>query len=244
MASEWDCASSHARGVMRALMVGASVCACVNSPITTKYETTTDLKSAAPVTRLVVFGIPQSPGFGEAMNRGFELGLRSRLAVCRVALSIMHTDALDLDAEAHLAIEIATFRASSTLSIMADGGAIHRDTYASTLWFKLKLADVGSSRVAWTAAATFEVTVNGLSNDQSSGARFATSIVSQLRDDGVLTHCPPPSVPWPKLRWPDKVEPDPVLDCRVARRNFLFEAKQIEDKDERREKLKALPTCK
>jgi hypothetical protein len=238
--SEW---SSNARLVALAVMLGGSFGGCYTPVVKTKFESTTDLKNVAPVTRLVIFG---SAGrmFGGSMNRGFEAGLTSRLATCGVATSIVHMSALDLDADARIAAVIAKFRASSVMSIATDGGLVERGLNGGlldTLWFKLKLLDTTSSKAAWIAQVRFEVEKNFVSNDQGVGVRFATSIIARLRDDGILTRCPAPNVPWPAVEWPDEV--DPAHECLQERRRILYEARHIDDKDERREKLNTLPSC-
>lgn len=175
---------------LRAVVVLGTVASCATGRAS--FESSTNLKNTAPVTRLVIFESVQSPFFAGDVYRGFVEGLESRFASCGVPTSIARISALDLDPDQRIATRIETVQASSALLVTAEGGT--RTRYngldQNELRFTLKLLDVGSNKVMWMAESKFSMQTSRMTDDVGTGARFAASIVSRLRDDGILTGCP------------------------------------------------------
>lgn len=140
----WKCRSVSARAVA---VLGA-VASCANG--TTTFQSSTNLKNSAPVTRLVVFESVQGPYFVGDFYRGFVEGLKSQLTSCGVMPAIEQIDPLDLDTEQHIASAIESFHASSVMLVSRTSGDNHTfsngfDTHE--LRFTLKLLDIASNKV-------------------------------------------------------------------------------------------------
>jgi hypothetical protein len=187
MTREWN---RQSVGVRAAVVVLGAIAGCASG--TTTFESSTNLKNSAPVTRLVLFESVQSPFFGGDLYRGFVEGMTSQLARCGVTASIEQIGALDLDPDQRIASTIESFRASSAMLVTASGGDRTRSNGVDhqKLRFTLKLLDVASNKVTWMAESKLSMARSWATDDVGTGARFATSIVSRLRADGVLTGCP------------------------------------------------------
>ena len=187
MTQEW----TRRLAFLRAAVVLGAVACRANG--TTIFESSTNLKNAAPVTRLVIFENVQSSFAGD-LYRGFVGALKSGLADCGVTASIEQIGALDLDVDQRIASTIDTFHASSAMLVLANGGnqTFNRSNGVETyqLRFTLKLLDVVSNHVTWMAETKLSMLTSWVTDDVGTGARFATSIVSRLRDDGMLAGCP------------------------------------------------------
>lgn len=173
-----------------AVVVLGTVASCATGKAT--FESSTNLKNMAPVTRLAIFESVQSPFFAGDVYRGFVEGLQLRFGRCGIPASIDRLGALDLDPDRRIATRIETFQATSALLVTAEGGTRTRYNGYDTneLRFTLKLLDVGSNKVMWMAESKFSMARNRMTDDVGTGARFAASIVARLRDDGILAGCP------------------------------------------------------
>jgi hypothetical protein len=117
----------------------------------------------------------------------------------------MVASALDLDPGHRIASTAKDFQTATVLQIWPAGGRIyHAKDVESQLLFAFKLVDLASEQVTWLAKAEFDVEIGGHFIDEvESGERLGTSIVSRLRDDGVLRGCPPVAAGWPTIPRPD-----------------------------------------
>lgn len=187
MRREWARQSVY----VRAAVVLGVVAGCANAR--TSIESSTNLKNAAPVTRLLIFEDVESSLSAGDLYRGFVERVKSGLTSCGVTASIEQVRG-PVDLNQLVAGPIENYHASSVMLIEADGGEdIHNrrngtDTYK--LRFKLRLLDVVSNKVTWMAESKVYMTTSWASDDVENGGRFAAAIVSRLQDDGVLTGCP------------------------------------------------------
>jgi hypothetical protein len=68
--------------------------------------------------------------------------------------------------------------------------------------FAFKLVDLASRQTTWVARSQLDFVARHNPDDALTGLRFATSVVSHLRDDGVLPGCPAAAAGWPEVDVP------------------------------------------
>lgn len=185
------------------MVVLAALGACTSG--TTTFQTMVRPGVGAPVTRLVVFESVESPFFDHELHRGFVIGLERRLASCGVQAHVERIEPLELDPAQHVAQAVTAAGANATLEITAAGGkrTSQGDSSSDVLQFGLKMVDTASNEARWKGTASLGLSQSWRTDRSGSGAAFATSIVTRLRDDGVLAHCPPGATSWPDLDLPD-----------------------------------------
>jgi len=203
------------------LLWGSSLSGCVGVTGGTVFTSHANLTNAAPVKLLMVLEDVQNGGFDHNMHEGFHVALTSGLTACGVALRILHPDPMDLDLSQYIDANVKEFQPSAMLLINTTGGNI--GGRPSTLTYDLKLIDLESNRVTWLAKSNFSIWVS----DTDSGGGFGISIVSRLRDDGVLMSCP-------RLLY---------QDCEKERRRAYSEASQETDERERKKVIESAPKC-
>jgi len=220
------------------VVFAASASACTpGSSGRTTFNSRVEVANAAPVKRLLVIESVESPGFGHDMHVGFAAALANRLSVCGVAARLLQAQSLDSDPGARVLANVQEFQADAVLLIKAEGGRIMNSADTdSALIFDLKLIETASQTVTWQAKSQFEVRLNSIwIYDTDSGISFGTSIVSQLRDDRVLTGCPALAAGWPEL--PRR------RACLAERQRLLAEARRQSDQTERMRLISSAPDC-
>lgn len=182
------------------IMLGLSLGGCLVSATTT-FQSRTNLVDMVPITSLIIVSDVWNPVFDVETYHGFQAGLSSRLATCGIQSQIIEPSALELDLAGRIARATESSSSTTVLYIHAEGGSItHRgEALEGKLNFKLKIIDVTANKMLWLSTAHLDYTNSIWTNEGASGVRFATSIVAQLRDDRVLTHCPPATAPWPDV---------------------------------------------
>lgn len=190
--------------VALAVVLGGSSAGCASGKAT--FNSQTHLAGTAPITRLVVYEDGRATGLTSEMRTGLQAALAKGLTACGVA-SAMVASTLDLDTSKRIGSPAEDFEQAAVLQIEPSGSRVH-STEESQLRFALKLVDLASQQVTWVANAEFDVESGGRFTDEMrSGERLGTSIVSRLRDDGVLPGCPSVVAGWPRTPHP---EPPPV----------------------------------
>ena len=193
--------------------------------------------SAAPLERLLVVANVTSSGFPVKMYEAFQAGLTNRLATCGVPSKVLlvHSSTDPVQRVADASAELAP---TATLVIQRDGGDVVRESKrvgymvtertTSRLLFQLEMFDTSSARRTWLARSQFD-TRESNTDAETSAVEFATSIVSRLRDDGILPGCPTSG--WPAFKPPPR--------CWDVRRRILEQA-EAGDNDRLR---RLAPTC-
>jgi len=236
----WDVEWFRVLPVVVAVAVAGTGCA-TNSA---SFWSRSNLDGVAAVDRVLVLPRMDGPAFTKNRRNGFEVGVRNRLAACGVEAKVVHEDALDLHPEERIAEQVRAFHASSVLILEHAGGTVGLNRPSEQL-VQMKLLDVASGRLFWTARSHVVVD-NGYDSDNPKfGVQFATGLVSKLRVDRVLTRCPPPGSEWPAVavRALDDGEPLPDADCVEKRQSILAEAADIADKGERTRMIQSAPRC-
>jgi hypothetical protein len=190
--------------VALAVVVGSGAPGC--APARTTFTSQTNLADTAPIKRLVVYEDGRATGLTSEMRTGLQTALAKGFTACGVA-STMVASALDLHPGKRIGLSAADFQMAAVLQIEPAGGRLHSKD-ESQLRFALKLVDLASQQVTWLANAAFDVEIGGrLTDEVKFGERLGTSIVSRLRDDGVLPGCPSVVAGLPRIPHP---EPPPV----------------------------------
>jgi hypothetical protein len=171
------------------------------------------------------------------MYEAFQAGLSSRLTTCGVQSKILRDSPSSPDPVQRVAAASTEFDSTATLVIKRAGGAVFRvsDRTAnegrrttSALLFQLEIFDTKSANRTWLARSLFDSRKSN-TDAATSAVEFATSIVTRLRDDGVLQGCP--TTGWPVF------EPPPY--CWDVRRRILDQAEASGN-----DRLRRLaPTC-
>jgi hypothetical protein len=191
--------------VALAVVVGGSGAPGCASGRTT-FISQTNLAGTAPIKRLVVYEDGRATGLTSEMRTGLQTSLAKGFTACGVA-STMVASALDLDPGKRTGSSAEDFQMAAVLQIELTGGRLHSKD-ESQLRFALKLVDLESQQVTWLANAELDVEIGGhLTDEAKFGERLGISIVSRLRDDGVLPGCPLVIAGWPRNPHP---EPPPV----------------------------------
>ena len=191
--------------VALAVVVGGSGAPGCASGRTT-FASQTNVARTAPIKRLVVYEDGRTTGLTSEMRTGLQTALAKGFTACGVG-STMVASALDLDPGKRIGSSAEDFQTAAVLQIEPTGGRLHGKD-ENQLRFALKLVDLASQQVTWLANAEFDVEIGGRSTDEVKfGERLGTSIVSRLRDDGVLPGCPLVIASWPTIPHP---EPTPV----------------------------------
>lgn len=183
-----------------AALLGASAAAGCGST-STSFASTADLDGATPIERLLVVADLAGRGFSAEMYQGFMEGLTSRLATCGVPSKIVHRNPMDLDPDQHLAEVTKEFRPSAAMSITATDGAsrsLNGGLDSMVVDSDLEIRDLKAGKQIWRARSRLYSRAGLTGSPRDWGFSFATSVVMRLRDDGVLTHCPPASADWPE----------------------------------------------
>lgn len=190
--------------VALAVVLGGSGAGC--APRMTTFRSQTHLAGTSPIKRMVVYEDGRATGLTAEMRTGLQTALAKGLSACGVA-STMVASALDLSPSDRVGSSAKDFATAAVLQIEPAGSRVHGND-ESPLRFAFKLVDLESQQVTWAASAEFDVEAGGHATDEvKSGERLGTSIVSRLRDDGVLPGCPLVLAGWPIIPHP---EPTPV----------------------------------
>jgi hypothetical protein len=191
--------------VALAVLLGSGVPGCASGRAT--FNSQTNLAGTAPIKRLVVVEDDGATGLTADMRTGLQAALANGFRACGVGSTMLAAGAVDLDPRARLGSAAKDFATAAVLQIEPAGDGF-RGKDESQLRFALKLVDLESQQVTWLANAEFDVEIGGQFADEAkSGERLGTSIVSRLRDDGVLPGCPSVVAGWPRIPHP---EPPPV----------------------------------
>jgi hypothetical protein len=163
----------------------SSVVAC--SPPPSTLRSSVRLDGAEPITRLVVYSDIEGPAVTHLASTAFEEGVVRRLTACGVEARFVSADRMDpTPLDARIGAVLAQQQASAVMFVKAAGGEL-----GSTNWLhvKLDLIDIRTDKATWVADASAYFSSGDTS--EADGARFATLLVTRLRDDGVLAHCKP-----------------------------------------------------
>jgi hypothetical protein len=187
--------------VALAIVVGGSGAPGCASGRTT-FTSRTNLGGTALIKRLVVYEDGRATGLSSEMRTGLQTALEKGFTACGVA-STMVASALDLDPGKRIGSSAEDFQTAAVLQIEPAGGRLPSKD-ESQLWFALKLVNLASQQVTWLANAEFDVESGGrLTDEVRLGERLGTSIVSRLRDDGVLPDCPLVVADSPRIPHPE-----------------------------------------
>lgn len=189
--------------VVSAIVAACGLAGC--APPEATFRSKANLANAAPVQRLLVVVDVHSPAFEPEVYRGFHIGLTRRLGACGVASRVLpEPDAREPVAERRIADAASELQPSAVMSMALAGVPLVHQTIVgshtmtqNTIVFAFQLEDRTSRQVVWNARSQLEFSVHHSSDDARTGLRFATSLVSRLRDDGVLRGCP--SAGWPAV---------------------------------------------
>jgi hypothetical protein len=197
--------SGHRSFIALAVVLGGSgVPGCASGR--TDIKSQTNLAGTTPIKRLVVYEDGRATGLTSDMRTALQAALAKGFTACGVA-STMVASALDLDTSKRVGASAKDFEMAAVLQIEPAAGRVPSKD-ESQLRFALKLVDLASQQVTWRANAEFDVELGGHFTDEvKSGERLGTSIVSRLRDDGVLPGCPSLVAGWPRT---PHAEPPPV----------------------------------
>ena len=142
---------------------------------------------------------------------------------------------MDLDAEQHLAAAVQEFQPNATMSIKVLGGGhivTHRDELQSgVVYSNVEIRDVKLNLPIWSARAKFDFSSGVDLGEWGWGQNFATSIVTQLRDHGLLQRCPTAAVGWPQ-----------ITECSERRRRAFAERMRVGTQGGQTE-VEPLPDC-
>lgn len=184
---------------------GAGAPGCAPAARTT-FTSQTNVARTAPLERLVVYEDGRATGLTSEMRTGLQTSLAKGFTACGVASAMVPSD-LDLDLDGRIGSSVEDFQTAAVLQIEPAGGRLHSKD-ESQLRFALKLVDLVSQQVTWRANAELDVESGGHVTDEVKfGERLGNSIVSRLRDDGVLPDCPSLIAGWPRNPHP---EPPPA----------------------------------
>ena len=215
-------------------LCAAIVNGCAKEASMTTFNSRVE-RSASPIKRLLVLASVTSSGFSARMYEVFRAGLTNRLATCGVPSKVLSGNSSE-DPLQRIKDSTAEFEPTATLVIQRAGGAVIRestgymgtDRTTSALLFQLEMIDTSSAHRTWLARSRFD-TRKSNTDVETSAVEFATSIVSRLRDDGMLLGCPTSG--WPAF------EPPP--HCADVRKRILEQA-DASDNDRLRQ---LAPTC-
>lgn len=201
--AKWDRRSF----VALAVLLGSGALGCASGRAA--FNSQTNLAGTAPIKRLVVVEDGGATGLTADMRTGLQAALTNGFRACGVASAMLTAGAVDLDPRARIGPAGKDLATAAVLKIEpAEGRLYGRDE--RQLRFALKVVDLESRQVTWLANAEFDVELGGQFTDEvMSGERLGTSIVSRLRDDGVLPGCPSLVAGWPITPHPEPqvVEP-------------------------------------
>ncbi len=176
------------------------------------FESKATLGHAAPIDRMLVVMDVQNQALDADIYRGLEIGLSQRLGSCRIRAKVLHdmrANPLDPTSTAFQAVQpvaVMSIELASPPYVRNIGFAT-----AVSAVFAFKLVDLASHETTWIARSKLEV--RSMRSHMGLGGRFATEIVSRLRDDGVLASCPAAGAGWPELDLPrPPPDPDPGRD--------------------------------
>jgi hypothetical protein len=175
-----------AGGVVLAATLGVSLAAC-RPPVST-LRSNANLEGAKPITQLVVYSDIEGPAVTHVASTAFEAGIVRRLNACGVEARVVSADRMDpTPPDARIGPVLAQLQTGAVMIVKATGGELKPST--NLLQVKLALTDVETHETTWAAdASAYFSTGDAAAAD---GAKFATLLVTRLRDDGVLTHCKP-----------------------------------------------------
>jgi hypothetical protein len=216
-----------------AAALAASTAGCTTSvgPSLPTFNSRADLANTAPVARLLIFADVYDRDLGPNVSQGLIAGLTNRLTACGVPSAIVRPDPMELDPAQRIAAVERDFQPSAVLWLKPASVTTTRysDGAARDVVLDLTVTEVATNHLDWLAKAKLHVG----SNTAVFGSSFATEVVSQLRADQVLTHCPSEDAGWPR--------PDP--GCQIDRRKALLEAQRITDQYARMQAYKLVPSC-
>lgn len=218
-----------------AVSVAVGAASCATSPPIITFNTRAELNKGSAIHRVLIFTDVESPAFRERINHGFQFGLNSRLSTCGIESKILQADPMDLDPGKRMVISQQTYQATAMLVIRAGGGSLITSSNGfakGSMVFSMQVFDTLSNSVTWQARSIFDTSSSNL-DDVTSGLQFATSIISRLRDDGLLHGCPPSA--WPEVT--------PPMYCQDKREIILNAAARTSDPEQRTTLMRSLPVC-
>jgi hypothetical protein len=193
--------------VALAVLLGSGAAGCASGRAT--FNSQTNLAGTAPIQRLLVVEDDGATGLTADMRTGLQTALANGFWACGVASTMLAAGAVDLNPRARIGSAAKDLATAAVLKIEPAEGSLY-GKYERQLHFALKVVDLESRQVTWLANAEFDVELGGqFTNEVRSGERLGTSIVSRLRDDGVLPGCPSLVAGWPLIPHPEPqiVEP-------------------------------------
>jgi hypothetical protein len=163
--------------------VGVAGCGPARVPIRSKVA----LENTRPFGRLLVLAKLKDT-FHDPMLHEFEMNLSHVLAKCGVRSRILHVGSRDM-IQPRVEEAMVDFGPEAFLEIEPTGGSsyAYSDRVEHEIIFQLQLVDLESRAQIWLARAQLRA---ASTDDAAAGSAFASTIVSQLRDDGVLKGCP------------------------------------------------------
>jgi hypothetical protein len=199
--------------IVVSLFVVASVASCVH-PETT-FNSRVNFANAVAIDRLLVVTDMENAGFSDDAYRGFQLGMTRRLETCGVQSFVLHDfpevqpDLSSFDVRALKPVAMMTVQAVSPPVITHPGGTARwfTNNTQNSVVFALEIVDLASNQKTWVARSRFDYFARHNAKDAKSGVQLATDVVSRLRDDRVLLHCPAPGVGWPDIDASATAEP-------------------------------------
>jgi hypothetical protein len=237
MATSWKAVSGAA--IVGALAVQS---ACQPPPAKNITFDVSTLEHRSPIVRLLVIASVEPRFFPDAMFDGFADALTHRLASCGIQSTVLYRDPMAIDFDDRVAAEVQRAAPSALLTMRATGSNVRLTGrrgdggFIGPLSFDLTMLDAASNATTWRATSTMEVSIGrDWSFRAIAGATFATSIVSRLRDDGVLSGCPAPQAGWPTIT--------PPPGCVQQRQRMLQEAANAYDDGLRAAALQQVPSC-
>jgi hypothetical protein len=179
---------------------------------TTVISSQTEGSTRARIDRMVVFA-NFGHGLDDQMSQGFEAGWSNRLSACGVKSVIFRNEVQNLDVGADADSATQRFRPTAILWIDFETGFVDASAGERKLNFNLKMIDAKSRKPVWRASTQFAVNGAASVEDRENfGVGFATTVVSKLRGDGVLSTCPPAGNAWPAVDVAGELQRRPTLD--------------------------------
>jgi hypothetical protein len=178
-----------------------SICmnGCASSLVT--ITSRTEAPDVAPLKRLLVVANVDPASFTGLMHRSFDSTWMDRLNACGVQSAILNSTAMDINIEKNLVAAAQAFQPNAILMIRSAGGQVWINRDQRSVRFEMKIIDVETQKTTWMASSVLEISAGYMTDQQRQevGANFASSILSRLRHDSVLTSCPA-TLKWPLVR--------------------------------------------
>jgi hypothetical protein len=137
-----------------------------------------------------VYSDIEGPEVTPLASTAFEAGVVRRLTACGVEARVVSADRMDpTPPDARIYAVLAQLQPEAVMTVMHVGGEVELRPNTNLLRARLDLTDIRTHETMWVADALAYFSTGDSS--EADGAKFATLLVTRLRDDGVLTHCKP-----------------------------------------------------